>query len=59
MTQQARLNDILCHREQRLVSDQLTLSYDRKQIILERNNISEALVRRLASWEPLYALGIN
>ena len=38
-----RLNDILCHREQRHVSKQLTLSYDRKQIILERNDISEGL----------------
>ena len=28
-----RLNDILCHREQRYVSEQLTMSYDRKQII--------------------------
>src|SRR5258707_12305483 len=43
MTQQARLNDILCHREQRHVSDQLTMSYDRKQIILERNDLSEGL----------------
>jgi hypothetical protein len=31
------LNDILCHREQRYVGEQLTLAYDRKQIILERN----------------------
>lgn len=38
-----RLNDILCHREQRYVSDQLTMSYDRKQIILERNELSEGL----------------
>lgn len=38
-----RLNDILCHREQRYVSEQLTMSYDRKQIILERNEISEGL----------------
>jgi hypothetical protein len=36
-------DDILCHREQRHVSKQLTLSYDRKQIILERNNISAGL----------------
>jgi transposase len=39
----ARLTDILCHREQRYVSEQLTMSYDRKQIILERNDVSESL----------------
>jgi hypothetical protein len=39
----ARLNDILCHREQRYVSEQLTMSYDRKQIILERDDLSEGL----------------
>jgi transposase len=39
----SRLNDILCHREQRYVSEQLTLSYDRKQIILDRNEVSEGL----------------
>jgi hypothetical protein len=39
----ARLNDILCHREQRYVGQQLTLSYDRKQIILERSDLSESL----------------
>ena len=39
----ARLNDILCHREQRYVSEQLTMSYDRKQIILERNELSDGL----------------
>ena len=38
-----RLNDILCHREQRYVGDQLTLSYDRKQIILEQNDVSTEL----------------
>ena len=38
-----RLNDILCHREQRYVGEQLTMSYDRKQIILERNELSEGL----------------
>jgi hypothetical protein len=38
-----KLTDILCHREQRYVSSQLTLSYDRKQIILERNATSENL----------------
>jgi hypothetical protein len=38
-----KLTDILCHREQRYVSSQLTLSYDRKRIILERNATSEDL----------------
>ncbi|RZU39917.1 hypothetical protein BDD14_1319 [Edaphobacter modestus] len=38
-----RLTDILCDREQRHVSEQLTLSYDRKQIILERSELSENL----------------
>ena len=38
-----RLSDILCHREQRYVSHQLTMSYDRKQIILERSELSEGL----------------
>lgn len=38
-----RLSDILCHREQRYVSHQLTLSYDRKQIILERSELTEGL----------------
>jgi len=41
--QASRLADILCHREQRHVSKQLSLSYDRKQIILDRNDVSEAL----------------
>jgi hypothetical protein len=31
-----KLNDILCHSEQRYVGSQLTLSYDRKRIILPR-----------------------
>jgi transposase len=38
-----RLNDILCYREQRYVGAQLSFHYDRKQIILERNEISESL----------------
>jgi hypothetical protein len=38
-----RLGDILCHREQRHVSQQLSLAYDRKQIILERSAVSEEL----------------
>jgi hypothetical protein len=39
----SRLNDILCHREQRYVGEQLTLSYDRRQIILDRSELSEKL----------------
>lgn len=38
-----RLNDILCHREQRHVGQQLTLAYDRKQLILDRSALSEDL----------------
>ena len=37
-------SDILCHREQRYVSNQLTLSYKRKRIMLERNEVSEGAV---------------
>ena len=33
----------MCHREQRYISAQLTISYDRKQIILERNEVAEEL----------------
>ena len=36
-------DDILCHREQRYVTEQLTMSYNRKQIILERGEVSEGL----------------
>jgi hypothetical protein len=39
----SRLNDILCYREQRYVGAQLSFHYDRKQIILERNEVSESL----------------
>jgi hypothetical protein len=39
----SRLKDILCHREQRYLSAQLTFHYDRKQIILERNKTLEEL----------------
>ncbi len=42
----SRLTDILCHREQRYIGAQLTLSYDRKQIILDRSEISEKLAGR-------------
>src|ERR1700692_1985429 len=38
-----RLSDILCHREQRHVGQQLTLAYDRKQLILDRSAVSEEL----------------
>jgi hypothetical protein len=39
----SRLSDILCHREQRHVGAQLSFHYDRKQIILERSDVSENL----------------
>ena len=39
----SRLNEILCHREQRHVSEQLSSAYDRKQIILERSEVAEEL----------------
>lgn len=38
-----RLRDILCHREQRRVGQQLTLAYDRKQLVLDRSVVSEEL----------------
>ena len=38
-----RLNDILCHREQRYVGAQLTFHYDRKQMILEPTELSKGL----------------
>jgi hypothetical protein len=41
-----RLRDILCHREQRHVDQQLTLSYDRKRLILERTVLSEGAAGR-------------
>jgi hypothetical protein len=39
----SRLNDILCHREQRYVGAQLTFHYGRRQIILNRSELSEEL----------------
>lgn len=36
-----RLSDMLCHHEQRHVGQQLTLAYDRKQLVLERSAASE------------------
>ncbi len=41
--QAPRLADILCQREQRHVSQQLSLAYDRKQIILERSEVADKL----------------
>jgi hypothetical protein len=41
--QAPRLADILCHREQRHVGQQLTLAYDRRQIILERSDLADKL----------------
>jgi transposase len=38
-----KLTDILCHREQRYLTSQLTLTYDRKRIILDRTPLSEEL----------------
>ncbi|WP_433970909.1 hypothetical protein [Tunturiibacter lichenicola] len=43
MVRPDRLSDILCHREQRHVGQQLTLAYDRKQLILDRSAVSEEL----------------
>ena len=40
----ARMNEILCHREQRYVGAQLILSYDRMQIILEQTDVAKGLV---------------
>lgn len=40
----ARLADVLCWREQRHVSQQLALSYERKRIILDDTDISRGLV---------------
>ena len=41
--QASRLTDILCHRELRHVSQQLSLAYDRRQIILERSELADKL----------------
>ncbi|ADW71137.1 Integrase catalytic region (plasmid) [Granulicella tundricola MP5ACTX9] len=38
-----RLDDVLCHREQRHVGEQLTLACDRKQLILDRSTVSDEL----------------
>jgi len=42
-TTTSRLNDILCHREQRYVGAQLTFHYDRKQIIMEQTEVAKGL----------------
>lgn len=39
-----RLRDVLCKREQRYVGQQLSFSYERKQIMLEKNELSCGLV---------------
>lgn len=39
----SRLTDVLCHREQRHVSQQLSLAYDRRQIILDRSELADKL----------------
>ncbi|GAA2821676.1 hypothetical protein EDC40_10335 [Aminobacter aminovorans] len=39
-----RLRDVLCKREQRHVGQQLSFSYERKQIMLEKNELSCELV---------------
>lgn len=41
-----RLGDILCWREQRYVGRQLTLSYERKRIMLEETELTRGLVGR-------------
>ncbi len=41
--QASRLADILCHREERHVSQQLSLAYNRRQIILERSDMADKL----------------
>jgi len=46
--QPGRLNDILCHREQRYIGQQLTFHYDRRQIILKRTEVSEELAGQYA-----------
>lgn len=40
--QASRLADILCHREQRHVSQQLSLAYNRSQIILDRSELDDS-----------------
>ena len=41
-----RLKDILCKREQRYITAQLTISFERKRIMLEENDVTRGLVGR-------------
>jgi hypothetical protein len=41
-----RLRDVLCLQEKRHVGRQLTLSYDRKRVMLEQNDVTAGLVGR-------------
>ena len=38
-----RLTEILCWRDERYVGQQLTLSYERRQIMLEENGVARSL----------------
>ncbi len=38
-----RLDDVLCHRELRYITEQLVIHYDRRQIILEQTALSRGL----------------
>ncbi|WP_143217309.1 ISNCY family transposase, partial [Acetobacter sp. DsW_063] len=46
------LRDILCRREMRYVGRQLSLSWKRRMLILERNALSEGLVGKHAAFSP-------
>lgn len=50
----SRLKDILCHCEQRYVGAQLHFHYDRRQIILDRSQLSEGLA---GQYVDLYDFG--
>ena len=41
-----RLKDILCKHEQRYITAQLTISFERKRIMLEENDVTRGLVGR-------------
>lgn len=41
---QERLRDILCWREKRYVGRQLTLSYERKRVMLRQTDVTSGLV---------------
>ncbi len=53
------MSDILCHREQRHVGQQLTLAYDRKQLILERSPVSEELSGQYVEERPVETVQLN